>query len=253
MDYKKIIIIAIIVIALAAGGYFAWKYFTKKVDIEPVKTINSVEKKSNNNRETSDNKEIPNKSETSNIIKKEDRITDFENVKANAYFDIEIGGLFIGRIVFQLFDDVVPKTCKNFRYLCCKGMNKNNEDPCYKNSIFHRVISDFMIQGGDFTNHDGTGGKSIYGEKFEDENFDLEHNQAGLLSMANSGPDTNGSQFFITLNKTPWLDKKHVVFGIILSGFDVIKQIENVTVDENDKPSVNIVIKDCGLIMGNSN
>lgn len=241
MDYKKIIIIAIIVIALVAGGYFAWKYFNKKTEPEPSKVITSV----GHNEETKNNTNTEN---FENEIKNNDKIINYEDTKTNAYFDIEIGDLFIGRIIFQLFDDVVPKTCKNFRYLCSRGMGKNIKVPCYKNSTFHRVISDFMIQGGDFTNGDGTGGASIYGEKFEDENFELEHNQPGLLSMANSGPDTNGSQFFITLNKTPWLDKKHVVFGIITSGFDVIKQVENVKVGENDKPLSNIVIKDCGLI-----
>ena len=256
MDYKKIIIISIIIAVLVAGGYFAWKYFTKKPDIP--KVITSVgENIPNEKKEDSNNEDEAEYAEQERLIsnsdKKVDKITaDTNDISAQPFFDIEIGGVFIGRITFQLFDDVVPKTCKNFRYLCSKGLN-NSPKPCYEGSSFHRVIKDFMIQGGDFTNGDGTGGVSIYGEKFEDENFELEHNPPGLLSMANSGPNTNGSQFFITLNKTPWLDKKHVVFGIITSGYDVIKQIENVNTNSNDSPENKIVITKCGLLIPEKN
>ena len=180
------------------------------------------------------------------------KTTNINDKSSQPYFDIEIVGKYEGRIIFKLFDKDVPETCRNFRYLCTKGIG-GKLSPSYKGSKFHRVIKDFMIQGGDFTNGDGTGGVSIYGQKFEDENFELEHNQPGLLSMANSGPNTNGSQFFITLNKTPWLDKKHVVFGIITSGYDVIKQIENVNTNSNDSPENKIVITKCGLLIPEKN
>ncbi|KAI1372034.1 cyclophilin-like domain-containing protein [Hypoxylon crocopeplum] len=174
--------------------------------------------------------------------------------RSYVFFDVTIGSKPAGRITFELYDDVVPKTAENFRALCTgeKGLGKAGKPLHYKGSAFHRVIKQFMVQGGDFTAGDGTGGESIYGAKFEDENFDLKHERPFLLSMANAGPGTNGSQFFITTVPTPHLDGKHVVFGEVKSGKSIVRQIENLHT-QNDKPASPAVIADSGELSGAAN
>ncbi|XP_057314456.1 peptidyl-prolyl cis-trans isomerase D-like [Hydractinia symbiolongicarpus] len=173
-----------------------------------------------------------------------------KSARSKVFFDVSVGGERIGRIIFELFNDVVPKTAENFRSLCVgdKGMGEKGKPLHYKGSIFHRIIKDFMVQGGDFTNFNGTGGESIYGEKFEDENFDLKHDKPGLLSMANSGPGTNGSQFFITTVPTAHLDGKHVVFGKVLKGMGVVRELEEVK-KAGEEPLKKCRIEDCGEIL----
>mmetsp|Transcript_4688 Transcript_4688/g.14166 ORF Transcript_4688/g.14166 Transcript_4688/m.14166 type:complete len:196 (-) Transcript_4688:51-638(-) len=165
------------------------------------------------------------------------KITDY------VYLDVTMGGEPAGKVVIGLFGDVVPKTAENFKQLCTheKGYG-------YKGSIFHRVIRNFMIQGGDFTHGTGIGGKSIYGAKFPDENFKLRHEGPGYLSMANSGPNTNGSQFFVTTVKTSWLDGRHVVFGKVVKGMDVVTEIEVSQTDGRDKPLKEVKIADAGVM-----
>ncbi len=174
-------------------------------------------------------------------------MSDQENPRV--FFDMTIGGEAAGRIVFELYANTVPLTAENFRALCTgeKGVGKQGKPLHYKGSAFHRVIPEFMCQGGDFTRGNGTGGESIYGDKFADENFELRHNVPGLLSMANAGPNTNGSQFFITTALTPWLNGKHVVFGKVVEGMDVVKTIEShgSRSGATDQP---IVIADCGQL-----
>lgn len=228
---KQFIIMLLIGVVLIGGSYFAYKYFFKSND----KVIKNEEQFVNNKPLETIPKPI-----------------NFEDTNLNPYFDIKIGDDPPERVIFQLFDEEVPKTCKNFRYLCSNGIF-NKDKPSYQDTSFHRVIKDFMLQGGDITRGDGTGGYSIYGEEFEDENFNLTHNQPGMLSMANAGPNTNNSQFFITLKKTPWLDNKHVVFGIVISGFDIVKKIESLETDSKDKPLTDVLIVKSGLLYPEKN
>ncbi|CAJ0945955.1 unnamed protein product, partial [Mesorhabditis belari] len=169
--------------------------------------------------------------------------------RPQVFFDITIGGKAVGRVVMELYNDIVPKTAENFRALCTgeKGVGQSGKPLHYKGSKFHRVIPNFMLQGGDFTRGNGTGGESIYGEKFNDENFKERHTGPGILSMANAGPNTNGSQFFICTVKTEWLDGKHCVFGRVIEGLDVVKNVETYG-SQSGKTKAEVAIADCGQL-----
>ena len=175
------------------------------------------------------------------------QMTKDAKVTSKVYFDMMIGDKKAGRIVIGLFGEVVPKTAENFRSLCTgeRGKGKKGKPLHYKGSVFHRCIPGFMIQGGDFTDGNGRGGESIYGGKFDDENFDLNHDAAGVLSMANAGKNTNGSQFFITTGPRQALDGGYVVFGRVLEGMEIVKAVEAVG-SRSGKTSQTVTIVDCG-------
>eukprot|EP00347_Sterkiella_histriomuscorum_P016903 403351409 len=186
------------------------------------------------------------------VTKIEDRLPEYDQSNPQTYFDIEIGeegqeNHKKGRVVFELFKNKTPKTAENFRCLCTGEKEQNLH---YKGNVFHRIIKGFMMQGGDITNQNGTGGKSIYGFKFPDEKIWLPHTHSGLLSMANSGPDTNGSQFFITFKSTKWLDNKHTVFGRVIHGMNICRDIEQIETGAQDKPLTTVKIVDCGELHG---
>ncbi|KAJ7748861.1 cyclophilin-like domain-containing protein [Mycena olivaceomarginata] len=162
------------------------------------------------------------------------------------FMDINIGETPAGRLKMELFSDIVPKTAENFRQLCTGEYRVNSRPQGYKNATFHRVVPNFMCQGGDFLKADGTGSFSIYGDKFPDENFQEKHTVPGLLSMANSGPNTNGCQFFITTAKCEFLDGKHVVFGKVIDGMLTLRKIEAVQTGPNNRPKLVVKITECG-------
>ncbi len=170
-------------------------------------------------------------------------------ITSKVFFDVEIDGSAAGRIVFGLFGDEVPKTTENFRALCTgeKGTGKSGKPLHFKASFFHRIINGFMAQGGDFTSGDGRGGESIYGEKFPDENFTVKHTRRGDLSMANAGPNTNGSQFFLCFIPCNWLDGKHTVFGRVVDGLQVLDSLESVG-SQSGQTRAPCVIADCGQL-----
>ena len=198
-----------------------------------------------------ENEKMENNDEISNLISQlnsEDTDTEEEDTivkKECIYFNIVISPkeneeIFLGQIIIELFNDICPRTCENFKSLARIE---------YKNCVIHRIVPGFMFQTGDYENGDGTGGKSIHGEKFSDENFNIKHNKKGIVSMANSGPNTNGSQFFITFKEAPFLDGKHVAFGQVIEGLDVVDKIEKLPVKENEEPEYLVYIRDSGIVV----
>jgi cyclophilin family peptidyl-prolyl cis-trans isomerase len=213
---------------------------TKQKDNKQTKQKdNKQTKQKDKQNKQKDNKQKDNKQKDDKKLVKGETVDNKNEMFTYVYLDISIDDKPAGKIIIKLFDNIVPKTCENFKLLC-----KNKK---YKNNTFHRVIKNFMIQGGDYEKNDGTGGKSIYGDTFDDENFELKHDKPYMLSMANCGPNTNGSQFFITTIHTPHLDGKHVVFGEVVDGIQIIKKINEIQTDHNDKPIYDVKIINCGL------
>ena len=165
-------------------------------------------------------------------------------INTEVFLDFTVNNESIGRIELELFDDVAPKTVDNFKTICAGTEDMNGR---YDNCPVHRIIPNFMMQSGDFTRGNGMGGESIYGFKFEDENFILKHDKPGILSMANSGPNTNGSQFFITFEPTPWLNGHHVVFGEVTNGMNILEEIEKLG-SQSGKPNKTVKIEKCGIL-----
>jgi cyclophilin family peptidyl-prolyl cis-trans isomerase len=188
------------------------------------------------------------------IEKKESGLPEFNPENPQVFMDIEVGQAEgeakKSRVVFELFKSHTPKTSENFRVLCTGERADEDNALHFRGGIFHRIIKDFMMQGGDTTNRNGTGGRSIYGHKFDDEGVWLPHTTGGLLSMANSGKNTNGSQFFITYQPTAWLDGKHTVFGRVISGFEICKDAEAAETGASDLPKFGVTIVDCGELSG---
>jgi len=242
-----IIMGAVLVVIVLVLYYFYKNFMTKKVvENEDVKKIDESIKESDVGSKTPQEpiiEGVVEKSQQSDSQVPVDNIETFEEAMSDIFFDVNIDGKE-KTIIFRLYDEEVPKTCTNFRELARTGK--------YNKCKFHRIIKDFMIQGGDFQNGDGTGGESIYGPNFKDENLTLKHEKPGLLSMANSGPDTNGSQFFITTVATPHLDGKHVVFGEVIKGMEVVKEMEALETDDNDSPKVECIIASAGLVTNQS-
>lgn len=215
-----LIIILIVGYLVTTKNNFIMSFFNKK------KVEGKVEEKYNN-------EDIVNTDDIEGFFE-----TEYQSNDRFVYLDLETNKKNLGKVIIELKSDIVPKTAKNFRELC--------KQKKYVNTRFHRIIDNFMVQGGDITNNNGTGGYSIYGEKFDDENFELKHVK-GVLSMANSGPNTNGSQFFITVEDTEWLNGKHTVFGEVIKGMDLIEYISKVKVNDNSEPLQDIIISDCGI------
>lgn len=229
--FKRILISILFALIIYLIYYYVIKYNSARVDCKNIQCIKPY---------TNDkNDMISTESQFNNIF--EDYIQSKTFNRQLIFIDISIGPDYLGQIHIELFNDVVPYTCKNFIY-----MIQNH----YKNSIFHRIINNFMIQGGDYINNNGSGSNSIYGDKFPDENFILKHDEKYLLSMANAGPNTNGCQFFITLDILPHLDNKHVIFGKIFDdeSKQIINQLSNISVNSDDKPVIDCIIVDCGLL-----
>ena len=241
--YNTIPLIIILLLLLLFVFLLSKEPFTNNIDKNINNEKNVVNKKKSINKINFKLEENLTDSESSNDIIHTDDINkelslNNEMENKNVYLDINYSGS-TARVIINLNFKVVPKTCQNFISYCQKKT--------YCGCPFHRVIKNFMIQGGDFINKDGTGSMSIYGNKFNDENFVLRH-ERGSISMANSGKDSNGSQFFITTNDTPWLDGKHVVFGKVVKGMDMIEFIENLKTDSNDRPLDPVTISDCGVL-----
>ncbi len=244
VTYKHVIVVVVSIIIIYGIYYWYQNYGKTYIENRKQKVLEDKEEELNNQLKIEHMDQIRTENKKQNENNYSDKLY---NTSLYPYFDIQIGNNYAGRVYFELFDEIVPRTCMNFRTLCMKSVTGKGEAD-YKGVPFHRVIKNFMIQCGDTTNGDGTGGMSIYGRNFEDENFELTHNQTGLLSMANAGPNTNGSQFFIT-TKAPLqhLDGKHVVFGMVVKGYEIIKKIEKLQTNENDVPYEEVRVIDCGL------